>query len=134
MGDIEEHPDDNDQDNETAESAKASAPWWWYAVGVAVLAACGLFVFQSQHTEPTSEDNSRDAQRACEKNFIPSRLKAPATAKFSGESVSHAGETYTVTGAVDSENGFGALIRASFTCVMHSSDDQWVLDSASVDG
>lgn len=121
-------------ENSASPPAKTPTAWWVYALVIAVIALCGLFIFRSNHTNATPEDLSRDAQRACEENFIPGKLKAPASAKFSGESVTHAGETYTVSGQVDSENSFGALIRAPFTCVMRSDGDKWDLDSATVGG
>lgn len=61
------------------------------------------------------KDNCRDV--------VKDRLRAPGTAKFSGESVSASGvHDYTVTGSVDSENGFGALLRSTYVCSATSSD------------
>jgi hypothetical protein len=121
---------------ETPEDPPAKTPtaWWVYALVIVVVALCGLFIFRSNHTTATPEDLSRDAQRACEKDFLPGKLKAPASAKFSGESVANDGDTYTVTGQVDSQNSFGATIRAPFTCVMKSDGNQWDLDFATVSG
>lgn len=86
---------------------------------------------------PAPEDVAADAKRACTEQFIPTRLKAPATAKFTDVEISSdtssVGETYTVTGSVDSQNGFGALIRSKFTCIVHANGDRWVLNSATVD-
>ena len=50
---------------------------------------------------------------------VTDRLKAPATAEFAGiddVEVTKDGGNYTISGAVDSENGFGALIRSSWMC------------------
>lgn len=62
------------------------------------------------------DDQSAYVKIAC-RDWVKERLKAPATAHFSAESVSQSGDTYTVTGAVDSENSFGAKIRNTYRCV-----------------
>lgn len=53
---------------------------------------------------------------------IPSYLKSPSTASFPGTildldqySVTREGDSWTVTSYVDSQNSFGAMVRASFT-------------------
>ena len=114
---------------------KAGTPWWAYAIVLGIVAVVGICVARTNtKTEPTPEDKQADAKRACQGKFIPDRLKAPATAKFSSVTVSGAAGSYTVAGAVDSQNAFGALVRASFTCSVHLDGDQWILDSASVNG
>lgn len=108
---------------------------WTIGILIAVVAVVGICVARvNSDSKPSAADEERDAQRACEEQFVPARLKAPATAKFSGVSVSGSGGTYAVTGSVDSQNSFGALIRSTFSCTVHSSGDKWVLDSAQVNG
>jgi hypothetical protein len=107
---------------------------WAIVIAVAVLALIGFIATRSTHTDATPADQKADAARACEKTFIPPRLKSPATAQFSAVSTVVDGETYKVAGQVDSQNAFGALVRASFTCEMHDGGDKWVLDSANVTG
>ena len=89
----------------------------------------------------SSSDQKYAAFDIC-KSFVKDRLKAPSTAKFrnffqdDGEvSVSGYGDgPYTVISSVDSQNGFGAQIRSSFTCtVTNTSGDSWHLDSISID-
>jgi hypothetical protein len=54
---------------------------------------------------------------------ITNRLKAPATAEFSNFTKEELdGRLTAVRGTVDSENGFGAMIRSSFKC--HVLDDK----------
>lgn len=63
------------------------------------------------HKSP--EDKASDA---CH-DYMEARLKAPATADFSDEwatEVSSGG--FKAYGTVDSENGFGAKVRLTFTC------------------
>jgi hypothetical protein len=105
---------------------------WTAGIIAAVVAVAFLLVWRSGDSEPTTEDLRSDAARACQEDFIPARLKAPATAAFSSVTTTTAGATYTVTGSVDSENSFGAKIRSSFTCAMHLAGDRWVLESANV--
>jgi len=117
---------------QAAAPAKSKAPWWVYVVVLAVFVTCGLLISRSNNHEPTTTENRDDAVRVCKEKFIPDRLKAPATAKFSNITTTDNAGTYTVTGSVDSENSFGALIRSTFICSVHSSGNQWVLDSATV--
>lgn len=107
------------------------------AVTVAsAVAAVALVVFAGD-SQPGAEDPAAGAKRACTEEFVPAKLKAPATAKFSDVEIasvdtSSVGETYTVTGSVDSQNGFGALIRSEFTCITHLDGGRWELNSAAV--
>lgn len=78
-----------------------------------------------------------EATRACQEQFIPAQLKAPATAQFSGATItkvtpSAVGDVYTISGSVDAQNSFGALIRSRWTCVLHWSEDHWILENAKV--
>lgn len=121
---------------QTDQAGKASKDraWWPYAVVAVIVALACWAGSRSNSREPDAEDLKRDAERTCREDFIPVRLKAPATADFSGVTVVANGATYTVTGQVDSQNSFGAQVRATFSCVVRHSEDQWVLDSAAVDG
>jgi hypothetical protein len=99
----------------------------WVVVGVVlvVLVCVGALVFR-----PTSGagDAERSAKDACQ-GFVKERLKAPATADFSGEAVTVDGKTYSVTGDVDAENSFGAKLRMTYTCVVTDAGDEWRLVS-----
>ncbi len=55
------------------------------------------------------------AERACER-AVTGQLKAPSTAEFSGTTATGSGTAFNVTGSVDAQNGFGAMIRNSFEC------------------
>lgn len=59
---------------------------------------------------------------ACE-NAVSSQLKAPATARFAitGNTVGGPDDDHLdgkVIGTVDSQNGFGALVRSDWTCIV----------------
>jgi len=80
--------------------------------------------------QPTrGEDASAYVKVAC-RDWVKDMLKAPATADFTGEHVLRSGTTgYRVTGSVDSENGFGALIRTGFICeATHTGDTTSLVD------
>lgn len=105
---------------------------WAIGICLALVAAAVFIATRNVHATPTPEELKADAARACEKTFIPDRLKAPSTAQYTNVRTTESGGAYTVMGYVDAQNSFGAQIRSSFTCIVHSSGDQWVLDSASV--
>jgi cytochrome c biogenesis protein ResB len=86
---------------------------------VASLAIC-LVIFRDQSTAEmqTLVGQMSPAKRAtanCE-GFVKVRLKAPSTAKFSNEATSVNGRLYTVTGDVDAQNSFGAMLRNRYSC------------------
>lgn len=116
----------------SGEASKGAPQWVWTLGAFLVLALCVGGAYLAGRDTSTPEDLPRDAKRVCQEDFVPKRLKAPKTAEFSGVTVTESGGVYTVTGSVDSQNGFGALIRSSFTCKVRESGDNWVLDSASV--
>jgi len=79
-------------------------------------------------TDPASADRSTDAEVMCEE-FINKRLKAPASAKYTHQSRQKNGAQYVVSGYVDSQNSFGAMVRTDFTCtVTDQGDGKWRLD------
>ena len=92
--------------------------------GLVVLAIVGSMI-NSLSQEPSAAKPAHDqvgAYVACQQ-FVEQRLKAPKTADFpSGASqftrMIGDGE-YQVTAYVDAQNGFGALIRNNFTCVVN---------------
>lgn len=79
-------------------------------------------------TDPASADRSTDAEVMCEES-INKRLKAPASAKYTHQNSRKNGAQYVVSGYVDSQNSFGAMVRTRFTCtVTDQGDGTWQLD------
>lgn len=82
-------------------------------------------------------DRSAEAKWACEE-FVKKQLKAPATAKFSGEAAAKAakpvGDEYIASGSVDSQNSFGALLRSTFSCdiTYDAAKQEWTSKSVDV--
>lgn len=59
----------------------------------------------------------------CE-GWVRDQLKAPSTAEFNDSQAIGAGP-WTVTGTVDAENSFGAMIRHSWTCEIRLDGDMF---------
>ena len=103
-----------------------SGVWGFAAILLSAMLACGC--------SGGSDDNW--ARTMC-REFVQDRLKAPSTA-----SISIWGQTaykrenghYMVTGPVDAENSFGAMLRMTYHCETHRIDaETWALDSLSFD-
>jgi len=47
---------------------------------------------------------------------VKAKLKAPGTAEFLEEVATTDGDNYKVSGQVDAENSFGAMLRLSWSC------------------
>lgn len=95
-------------------------------LGLAVaLVVIGAINGDSQDTRQAS------AFGVCQ-DFVKDQLRAPATAKFPryGEGAVQAlsNDRYAVRSTVDSQNGFGALVRNDFLCtVEYVGDERWNL-------
>jgi hypothetical protein len=71
---------------------------------------------RQEQTGPSPSELKVGAQIVCE-DEVRSQLKAPDTAEFSEvEAAKTKGSKYVVKGAVDSENSFGANLRAFWIC------------------
>lgn len=99
--------------------------------GIALVALAGLMGAcgasgEAGDGEP-DEGDKFSAAVMCEE-FVKDRLKAPATAEFDTEPGTKSGKAWVVQGVVDSENGFGAMLRSDFTCrLRYAGDDEWQL-------
>ncbi|HTJ00295.1 MAG TPA: DUF4339 domain-containing protein [Dongiaceae bacterium] len=85
----------------------------------------------------TASDNKFDAYYTAKTSFVPAQLKAPSTAKFADFSdctVTVEGDVYTVSGWVDAQNSFGAMIRQNFVCKLRldASRGKWVQIDTSI--
>lgn len=71
-------------------------------------------------------DLAAGATKACTQEYVPDRLTSPATAEWSDIEVDQDGDTYyRVTGSVDSENAFGAMVRSTWDCYVARDGDGW---------
>lgn len=103
---------------------------------VFLLCAAGIYAFAFRGSSSTAvpQDRSFEARAMCE-TFVKRKLKAPASARFSGESaVKVSSMEYTAAGSVDAENSFGALLRSTFACDLtyDAASQEWTARSVSV--
>ena len=66
---------------------------------------------------PSLSQMTTEAKAQC-REAVKDQLKSPASAKFSDETVtgSEPDAVWFVSGSVDSQNSYGALLRSSFEC------------------
>lgn len=97
---------------------KAHTAWLIFAV---IAVVYGVLVFSSERT--TSVNGDKVSACIVAEKFVKQSLKAPATAEFPpGTSecrTSQSGRKWTVNSYVDSQNGFGALIRTYYLAKMN---------------
>ncbi|MCX2679116.1 hypothetical protein OOZ15_04110 [Galbibacter sp. EGI 63066] len=95
-----------------------------FRIVVGIIVVFGALFMYSTCTDSTGErkqDNKMLAYNYAE-DFVKKRLKSPSTAKFPGlyEKSKHVtplgGREYKINSWVDSQNGFGAMIRSNFSC------------------
>ncbi|QDY06166.1 hypothetical protein FJK98_02470 [Micromonospora sp. HM134] len=104
-------------------SGSNTALAWLVGIGGLLALLCGMVALDGD--DPPS-DPGPDAERVCQ-DFVKKRLKAPASAEFTGITHTGYGSDYTVTGSVDAQNTFGATIRSTFTCQVRDAGDEWRL-------
>lgn len=100
----------------------------WALVGGGIIAALVVIaIIGGEQMRGTAQDACLVAQK-----MVTNRLKSPTTAEFSScYSYDHdkavpIGGTVLITGTVDSENGFGAKVRSSWSATMtHRGDGEW---------
>lgn len=86
----------------------------------------GTIEWTSQPSVPTVPTVSASNACAMAKRFVTERLKAPATAEFPScreavitpQANGAAGQQYTVSSYVDSQNSFGAKLRTHYVAVV----------------
>jgi hypothetical protein len=122
-------PEDLDYDP-TAATPRPSPPinlGKTLAIIVATIAAIAGLVFVIWYNS-----DAQQATRACEAYLRDEVLRAPSTAKFSSEEFFDT-DRPEVTGDVDAQNGFGAMLRSSFSCSMEKRAGDWVVTDGYVD-
>jgi hypothetical protein len=108
-------------------------------VGLALVAGCSASSGSSGSAGGASSAQL-SAFDVCQ-SFVKDQLKAPGTASFrdpfGDQAPTFDGDgkgPITVSSSVDSENSFGAKLRAPFVCtVSNTGGDNWHLDSINVD-
>jgi hypothetical protein len=108
------------------------------AVVITVLAGLccvgGVIAAANDPAKSPPADRSLEGTAMCE-TFVKWQLKAPATARFSEETTVKLGSgEYATSGAVDSQNAFGALLRSHFRCdlTVNAADNTWTSKAVAV--
>jgi len=90
-----------------------------------------VFVWKPWDGQDTEEMDKYNALAIAESK-VEAQLKAPSTAEFcsiSEADISQKGDTWTVRGWVDAQNGFGAMIRNKYTVVIVEHGDSYSVES-----
>lgn len=104
-------------------------PWITAAMVVLALGLAGLGYWLTRPDPPSSSSSSltlSSATAACQEKVL-AQLKAPGTAKFGGEEYSTTNTTtpVRVSGWVDAENSFSALVRNRYSCLAIPTEAGW---------
>lgn len=99
-------------------------------VALLALAGCG----GGEAAQPTASFDPKPSLIAACHREVEARLKSPGSAKYSNERTDHLSENvWQVLGTVDSENGFGALLRTSFLCdAIHDGGEKWRINDVTL--
>lgn len=95
-------------------------------ISIPLLLLGGCQAAISSASSGNDEPEEYDAIYFC-KEFVKDKLKAPSTAKFSGEYATGGGSSWTSSGVVESQNSFGGMVQTRYTCSLtySSSDESW---------
>lgn len=103
-----------------------------------LMGGCVAAVASGSHSSSSTSATTKEltAFDMC-KQSVRAKLKAPSTAKFrdyfgdQAPSISGSGDgPYRIVSTVDSQNGFGAMIRTDFICTaIYRGSDQWTVSS-----
>jgi hypothetical protein len=101
-------------------------PWRWQEVAIALVLIVGLWLSPGFLVELVPGHDQRQAKGACRDEILEA-APAPSTTEFSEEQVVEGPEdhTYEVNGAVDSENGFGTMVRVKYSCLAEQRSGNW---------
>jgi hypothetical protein len=114
-------------------------PWVFAVFGLGLV----FFLFSlggnSSQSESVAKQVGEIDARIMAENFVRETLKAPSTAKFPNErrTSNKTGEnTFVISGVVDSQNSFGAMLRSDYIATLEYSQEEkgWRLLHLSLDG
>lgn len=98
-------------------------PFWFYIVFFGMIFFIGKCMF-SGSDEPTKP--SKITARIDSERYVEKYLKSPSTADFplgADGCVKINDSTFFVSSYVDSQNGFGAMIRTTYSCQINYVDN-----------
>ncbi|MFT6865914.1 MAG: DNA-directed RNA polymerase subunit RPC12/RpoP [Cyclobacteriaceae bacterium] len=99
---------------------------WIVVIGVIflILYLIGSFSDDNSSSNSPSGSTNKFLAYTYAEDFVKKKLKSPGTAEFPGtfEKADHITELrynkYKIVSWVDSQNGFGAMIRTNFSCII----------------
>lgn len=106
--------------HETPEQEKRRG-WIGFGIGAAILLGVAGCMAAVSANNQYDMNNPAEAVEQCEAR-IEKMLKSPSTAEFASKATG-SGE-WQVTGTVDSENGFGAKVRSTYSCTVVIDSDR----------
>ena len=93
-------------------------------IGTGILVSIPMLWFTFKNGGTSSKPSVYQTQSACE-SAVTGILKSPSSADFGGwQRRENADGTFEISGYVDSENSFGAMLRAQFSCSVDASGNQ----------
>lgn len=93
-------------------------------IGTGILVSIPMLWFTFKNNGASSKPSVYQAQSACE-STVTGILKSPSSADFGGwQRRENADGTFEISGYVDSQNSFGAMLRAQFSCSVDASGNQ----------
>lgn len=93
-------------------------------IGTGILVSVPMLWFTFKNNGASSKPSVYQAQSACE-SAVTGILKSPSSADFGGwQRRENADGTFEISGFVDSQNSFGAMLRAQFSCSVDASGNQ----------
>ncbi|REH54540.1 hypothetical protein C7448_10260 [Tenacibaculum gallaicum] len=81
---------------------------------------------KSSHKKETSTYFSNEKAAYAAQKFVERQLKSPSTAKFPSlnkSKVEKSNNEYKISSYVDSQNGFGAMIRSNYTVKLRKKEN-----------
>ena len=93
-------------------------------IGTGILVSIPMLWFTFKNGGTSSKPSVYQAQSDCE-SAVTGILKSPSSADFGGwQRRENADGTFEISGYVDSQNSFGAMLRAQFSCSVDASGNQ----------
>ncbi|MDR0873000.1 MAG: hypothetical protein LBN27_05970 [Prevotellaceae bacterium] len=103
------------------------------AVGCLVIIAIIALIVWALY--PNKEERTNREVYRVSMEQVSKYLKSPKTAEFSNGTLRKTGENqYQVRGSVDSQNGFGAMVRSEYIINLHLEGDTWIFDYLDING
>lgn len=126
MNDVAPEPAEGTPSTTEAPPKKGSPLWGCLGLAVLVIGLPVACAIASSGGGSSWEPTAFEARSICE-DWVRDKLKAPATADFTDGDETGGPTAYTITGTVDAENSFGAMLRTTWSCDIEyrASDEQW---------